>query len=339
MTFDPITWLRANLPLGPGSSAAFIYEHLESQSGRSLPGIYLPFDPANPRHVSDLGCVLDFALHAGTGRVLDFGPGDGWPSLDLAPLVREVVGVESCPKRTETCRNNATRLAIRNATFLHVPDGAPLPFPDDHFDGATAASSLEQSVDPKAALREILRVLRPGGRLRMSFESLQDYRGEEERDLWIFPSGEREMRILFYDRHIDGEYVDHVGLVLKLSQGEIGQSLARYSADGSYRGISEPLLREWADQVQEACQWRTLHPSCATWLAWLREAGFREAVPTRGGGPVAGEIWHNLPAGERPSTREALNALLRVRLPDIISRGVSETPGSADRDPWITAKK
>ena len=98
----------------------------------------------------------------------------------MAPYVAEVVGVEGAHRRVEVCRENAARLGITNAHFYYVAPGAPLPFDANSFDGAMAASSLEQSPDPRATLREIYRVLRPGARLRMYYEALGRYRGGQE---------------------------------------------------------------------------------------------------------------------------------------------------------------
>ena len=53
---------------------------------------------------------------------------------------------------------------FRNAEFV-VGDAQGLPFPNDHFDGARADRTLQHVDDPRAALKEMLRVVRPGGRI------------------------------------------------------------------------------------------------------------------------------------------------------------------------------
>ena len=127
--------------------------------------------------------------------MLDFGPGDGWPSLLVAPYVAEVMGVDGSAKRVAVCAANADRMGIRNASFIHNPPHAPLPFPDNYFDGVLAASSIEQTPDPQATLREIYRVLKPGGHLRMLYEGLGRYISHEQ-EVWLGDLGASKKRIV-----------------------------------------------------------------------------------------------------------------------------------------------
>src|SRR5574340_1247051 len=174
-----VEWMKANVNFETRDSAIALYDLMESQCD-ILAVIYVPFDGAERGHFDDRGSILDYAYHAQGGRVLDFGPGDGWPSLLLAPMVEEVVGVDGSRKRVEVCTRNARRMGLTNASFIHYPPGQPLPFADASFDVVTAGSSIEQTPDAKATLREIYRVLKPGGRLRMHYESLLYYAGELE---------------------------------------------------------------------------------------------------------------------------------------------------------------
>lgn len=218
---DPFRWIVENLNPGETTASEFLYDHMESQSGRSLPEVYFPFDAADVGHFRGRAGILDYALHTQAGRVLDFGPGDGWPSLLLAPYVQEVVGVDGSQKRVQVCQENARRMGIHNARFLYVAPGKPLPFDDNSFDAAVAASSIEQTPDPKATLVELHRVLKPGGRLRMDCESLNYYRNGREHEVWLAAMSDRETRLVLFDRHIDEEYSDHVGLVLPMARLEV----------------------------------------------------------------------------------------------------------------------
>src|SRR3989454_8216228 len=95
------------------------------------------------------GDVLEIAV--GTGRNLPFY-GEG---------VR-LTGVELSPAMLEIARERARELG-RDAD-LRVGDAQALDFPDERFDSVVCTLSLCTIPDDRAALAEVRRVLRPGGR-------------------------------------------------------------------------------------------------------------------------------------------------------------------------------
>lgn len=294
---DVLAWIRADLQLVPLASAQALYDRMESQSARSLPILYVPFDPRQRSHVVDRGHILDYAASVGRGRVLDFGPGDGWPSLLLARFVDEVVGVDGSARRVAVCEENARRLGVRNARFVQVPPGHPLPFPDASFDAVVAASSVEQTPDPRTTLAELRRVLRPGGVLRIAYESLGRYRGRREREVEAVAGG-----LLAYDRDVPGETVRHYF-------------------------VEEPVAR-----ARLALTWTTQQPSGPTLVRWLREAAFSRVAPTQEGGRAAGMLFDALPPERRPQDLEETDRLLRPAVGAAVA-----TAAPADSDPMLTA--
>lgn len=91
--------------------------------------------------------VRDFVRASGEERALDVGTGAGALALALAPIVREVVGLDPVPELLELARARASA----NAEFVEG-DGTALPFPDGHFDLAGTHR-----------VAELARVTRPGG--------------------------------------------------------------------------------------------------------------------------------------------------------------------------------
>ncbi|MEZ4502451.1 MAG: class I SAM-dependent methyltransferase [Dehalococcoidia bacterium] len=177
MTVEPSElerWLEANTVLEHVESARAIYELMPSQSDRTLPLVYVPYDPRSEAHWSDAARIADYVAHVpeGARRVLDVGPGDGWPSLPVARALPnvEVVGVDPSPRRAEVCAANAARLELPNTRFL-TADAAALPFEDGSFDAVLAANSLEEASDPAAVFAKLARALRPGGALRVSYQN------------------------------------------------------------------------------------------------------------------------------------------------------------------------
>lgn len=96
-----------------------------------------------------------------SGRWLDFGCAEGGY---VAALLRNgaatVVGVDVAEDRIK----EAIACRIPNACFQAF-NGARLDFANDSFDGAFVNEVLEHVADEQESLREIHRVLRPGGRL------------------------------------------------------------------------------------------------------------------------------------------------------------------------------
>ncbi len=270
-----IRWVQDHLSLRETTASEFLYDHMDSQSGKSLEIVYQPFRTNQRGHFAGRGAILDFALHAGGGRVLDFGPGDGWPSLLIAPLVKEVVGVEGSKRRVRVCEENARRLGVTNARFAFVEPGKPLPFSEGSFDAVVAASSIEQTPDPRATLAELYRVLKPGGRLRMDAETLGYYRNNRERDVWLASDNGFETRLVLTDRHVDEEYAVQYGLALALSRDQVKDIFARRGLKVGTEGLTAEVLAKLRDHLTDAGTWRTKHPSNATWLTWLKKAGFR----------------------------------------------------------------
>ena len=106
--------------------------------------------------------VHDFVLPRGDERVLDVGTGAGALALALAPLVREVVGLDRVPELLALARERAEKLG--NVEFVEG-DAMRLPFEDASFDLAATRSTLHHVSRPELLIAELARVTRPGGRL------------------------------------------------------------------------------------------------------------------------------------------------------------------------------
>jgi SAM-dependent methyltransferase len=96
--------------------------------------------------------------------VLDVGCGPGSITLGLAAVVApaEVVGVDLEPAQVEQARARAAERSVANARF-EVANVYDLPFPNGAFDAVLIHTVLIGLREPVRALRELRRVLRPGG--------------------------------------------------------------------------------------------------------------------------------------------------------------------------------
>ncbi len=335
--FDPIQWFLANVEFQESNSAEFWYDRMESQSGKSLPVVYLPFGGRCPGHFADRGHILDFAANVGPGRVLDFGPGDGWPSLSLAPMVDETIGVDGSKRRVEICIRNAYRLGCKNAQFIHVPPGQSLPFEDEFFDGITASSSIEQTPDPKATLRELFRVLKPGRRLRMGYESLSFYHGGREREICLGWQDGTPSSLLIFDRDLERESVRHYAFLLDMPRREARRILAPDGGRPKYETLTPETLEALTPKVVETATWTTRHPSCCTWISWMRELGFTSAKPTYDGGTFARSLFDKLPESLIPREMDEVDQILRPLISVITELDAPCKARPGQWEPKITA--
>src|SRR3954463_15107558 len=99
-----------------------------------------------------------FVAPAGNERAIDSGTGAGTLALALAPLVREVVGVDIVPELLERARRDAPA----NVTFVKG-DATALPFESGSFDLACSRRTLHHIAHPEPAIAELVRVTAPGG--------------------------------------------------------------------------------------------------------------------------------------------------------------------------------
>jgi ubiquinone/menaquinone biosynthesis C-methylase UbiE len=102
--------------------------------------------------------VRDFVQATGDERALDVGTGAGALAFALAPLVREVVGLDPVPELLELARQRR----LPNTEFVEG-DGAALPFPEASFDLAGMHRTLHHVAQPDRVVAELARVTRQGG--------------------------------------------------------------------------------------------------------------------------------------------------------------------------------
>lgn len=116
--------------------------------------------------------------------VADVGAGTGFLTAGLAPLVRTVHVLDGAPAMLDVARKNLA--AFDNLEF-HWADGLSLPLPDAGLDAAFANMYLHHCPDPLAAITEMVRTLRPGGRLVITDMDAHDHEWlkTEMADVWL----------------------------------------------------------------------------------------------------------------------------------------------------------
>lgn len=106
---------------------------------------------------------------AADDRVLELGPGPGYFSVDVAKRIPDgtLVLVDLQPAMLEKARRRLERAGIRNFE-CHEADARTLPLPDASIDLAFLVAVLGEVPEPDAALAELFRVIRPGGRMNLT---------------------------------------------------------------------------------------------------------------------------------------------------------------------------
>jgi demethylmenaquinone methyltransferase/2-methoxy-6-polyprenyl-1,4-benzoquinol methylase len=107
------------------------------------------------------------ALAGGNGtppRVLDLCTGTGDLALAFAARGSDVVGTDFCPEMLILGERKRRRAASTRVCFL-AADALLLPFPAAVFDVASVGFGIRNVADPLRCLREMARVVRPGGRV------------------------------------------------------------------------------------------------------------------------------------------------------------------------------
>ena len=107
--------------------------------------------------------ILDMMGELTGAHVLDAGCGDGTLVCAAASQGAEVTGIDSDSAMINAARSRAARAGVRPTLLEGRVE--QLPFPDASFDVVVSITVLCFVPDADAALREMARVLRPGGRL------------------------------------------------------------------------------------------------------------------------------------------------------------------------------
>lgn len=113
-------------------------------------------------------------VHKGE-RVLDIGCGCGVDAMVAATMTGptgEVVGIDLSSDMLERAKTNLAQTRLSNVSFQAL-SAEDLPFPDRYFDVVISSGVFNLIPNKVRALREVYRVMKPGGRLMMADQVLK----------------------------------------------------------------------------------------------------------------------------------------------------------------------
>ncbi len=123
--------------------------------------------------------VADKIIHQikpkGVDMVLDVASGTGEPGLTIATMLRGgvVVAADLAKGMLEVASQSAARRGIKNFEIVAC-DASELPFPDNSFDSISCRFGFMFFPDMLLAAKEMVRVLKPGGRIATAVWNVQE---------------------------------------------------------------------------------------------------------------------------------------------------------------------
>ena len=216
-------------------------------------------DPEQYRNAFEALCAAE------GGRVLEVGCGTGGAARALAagfPGVERVVGIDVSETMIAEARAR-TEGSAAPVEFL-LGDAHELPFPDESFDAAYSLRVFEIIGDPRRALSEMARVLRPGGRLVVNGTDI---------DAWTIDSSDREVTRKVIHYACDVETNGWAGRQLPGWCKELGLTDVRVTPVGvvvtEFGPLYEVCLRAFVENAEAAGV--VTAAEAARWVEDLRE--------------------------------------------------------------------
>jgi ArsR family transcriptional regulator len=119
--------------------------------------------------------------------VADVGTGTGFVAAGIAPRAGKVIAVDNSSAMLEVARKNLSDLGLENVELVEGDVGAAWPIESGSADAVFANMVLHHAEDPTVMLREMARVVKPGGVVAVVDEVEHPYAWmrEEQADVWL----------------------------------------------------------------------------------------------------------------------------------------------------------
>lgn len=115
------------------------------------------------RATADLAQMMQWAALQPTDRVLDIATGGGHTALYFAPYVHEVVATDFTPTMLAAAAQHIADRGVHNIR-TELADAEALPYAAESFEVVTCRTAPHHFPNPQQFVREVARVLQPGGR-------------------------------------------------------------------------------------------------------------------------------------------------------------------------------
>ncbi len=123
----------------------------------------IPFSQL-PAHSDSIQMLIDLCDLSAHDHVLDVACGPGLVACEFAKTAKHVTGIDITPKMIDEAQRRQTASGLNNMGW-HIGDITALPFEDEAFSVVVTRYTFHHFLDPKAALKEMMRVCKPGGKV------------------------------------------------------------------------------------------------------------------------------------------------------------------------------
>lgn len=107
---------------------------------------------------------VTFAITTSSDEVLDVATGTGLIALELSKVAQQVYGVDLSKSMLKLTLKKAKAAKLRNLNLI-IADAERLPFRSEVLDASTCSFAMHHFQSPTKALKEILRTIKPYGRI------------------------------------------------------------------------------------------------------------------------------------------------------------------------------
>jgi len=115
-----------------------------------------------PGHLDSIQMLIEMSKVAGGDLVLDVACGPGLVACEFAKVAQHVTGIDLTKKMIEQARNRQKELGLVNLSW-GIGTASPLPYTSASFSIVVTRYSFHHFLEPKAVLREMIRVCKPKG--------------------------------------------------------------------------------------------------------------------------------------------------------------------------------
>lgn len=115
-----------------------------------------------PGHSDSIQLLVEMSKVADNDLVLDVACGPGLVACEFAKVTQHVTGIDLTERMIEQAKNLQKELRLSNLSW-DIGTASPLPYASASFSAVLTRYSFHHFLDPKAVLKEMIRVCKPDG--------------------------------------------------------------------------------------------------------------------------------------------------------------------------------